>query len=417
VVQVTHSSSTAPGTITLSNLFVDVSNAVTNTATAFFNSTTVTCGTGSGALPAPAFTVLNLSLRVGGSDADATAVQNCELLHPGGALTVIVATDDDYQDALSASYLAGRTASGIGGGATGATTCVLITPTASLSPELLAALRFLGTTNVIVVGGPLAISPADITGLQSTQAYNVGGSTVRAQPSTGAAVLLLVQVIYGPTADATAADVDESVPFSPGTAVFPAAYGGAYNDTTGSSGNSAATAPTTPVATALLATDNAAQDAESASVLAFGGLRGQVGTIATPGTLSGFPLILTGQASLSPYAQAALLNLGVQQVILLGGPIAISDAVITGIQALGITVIRIAGQDATDTSQLLAQFTLNTTNAAGCAPGWAWGPIRPRSSPLPAVTSTPTGWWPVVWPRPTTRRFYSPRTRRPLAPT
>jgi hypothetical protein len=64
-----------------------------------------------------------------------------------------------------------------------------------------------------------------------------------------------------------------------------------------------------------------------------------------------------------------LVNDSIQQVIVMGGPIAISDNVLTQVEALGMTVIRIAGQDFTDTSQKLAQFDLNSVNSAGQANG------------------------------------------------
>jgi hypothetical protein len=50
--------------------------------------------------------------------------------------------------------------------------------------------------------------------------------------------------------------------------------------------------------------------------------------------------------------------LGIQQVYLLGGPGAVSDAVVTSIQNLGISVLRIAGLTYGDTSVELARFEL-----------------------------------------------------------
>jgi hypothetical protein len=46
-------------------------------------------------------------------------------------------------------------------------------------------------------------------------------------------------------------------------------------------------------------------------------------------------------------------------VIVMGGPDAISDNVLTQLEAQGVTVFRIAGIDMTDTAQLLARFELN----------------------------------------------------------
>ena len=210
-------------------------------------------------------------------------------------------------------------------------------------------MRLTGVTTVYVIGGPDAISRSLVTELQNTPAYICAGSQrVDAQ---GQVIDLVVQTIFGQTADDTASAVATFPgPKPPGTAAFHAAYGGQYNDTSGSGGSPIATAPDLAVTTAILATDQSFQDAASAS---------------SPAYTSGFPLVLTNQASLSPAAVTALTNLGVQQVIAMGGPIAISDAVLTQVEALGISVLRIAGTDFTDTSQLLAQFELNSVAPPG----------------------------------------------------
>jgi hypothetical protein len=71
------------------------------------------------------------------------------------------------------------------------------------------------------------------------------------------------------------------------------------------------------------------------------------------------PILLTEQGSLAPQAAAAIMNLGIQQVIVMGGPVAISDNVLTQLAAIGVSDFRIAGIDHTDTAQLLAHFELN----------------------------------------------------------
>ena len=102
---------------------------------------------------------------------------------------------------------------------------------------------------------------------------------------------------------------------------------------------------------------------------------------------SHFPLLLTPQGSLWPDAAAALTNDAVQQVIVMGGPVAVSDNVLTQVEAMGISVLRIAGQDFTDTSQLLAQFELNSVVPlaqpnAGQAIGLDYGPVFAASELL-----------------------------------
>ena len=86
-----------------------------------------------------------------------------------------------------------------------------------------------------------------------------------------------------------------------------------------------------------------------------------------------WPILLTQQAALSTQASAAIVDLGIKQVIVMGGPIAISDAVVLQVVALGVSVVRIAGTDLTDTAQLLAEFELSSTvNGSGQATGLGW---------------------------------------------
>jgi hypothetical protein len=276
----------------------------------------------------------------------------------------VLVTNGSYQDALSASYLAGRLGTGI-----------LTTNTNSVSPEALTALALTGVTQVFVVGGPLVVSPADITQLENTPSYLCGSGGVSPRINAlGQTINLQVQQIFGQTADDTAGAV-ATFPAAgfPGTANFQAAYGGSYNDTTGSSGSPATSAPGTPVATAILATDQSFTDAASASSVAYTGSR-QAAPV-PPGNGRGFPLLLTGQATLSPAAAEALTNDSIQQVIVMGGPIAISDNVLTQVEAMGIAVIRIAGQDFTDTSQQLARFELASTNLSFQSAGLDYDPF------------------------------------------
>ena len=58
----------------------------------------------------------------------------------------------------------------------------------------------------------------------------------------------------------------------------------------------------------------------------------------------------------------------------MGGPIAISDNVLSQVEAMGISVLRVAGQDFTDTSQLLAQFEMNSVNSSGITNGLDYDP-------------------------------------------
>jgi hypothetical protein len=362
--QIPTASSGTPGTVTLSGLAINFNSTgifpPTLTASLVYGAVNAACSTGGTAYAKNPFTVAFVAGRLFGQTQDATAGQlataqgNKPACTPGvpsaaNETPMILVTNASYQDALSASYLAGQLH-----------TDILTTPTASVSQDALNAIRLDGVTEVFVVGGPLAVSQANVTQLQNTPSFNCGGvsqrTTIDGQP-----VNLVVQQIFGQTADGTAAAV-ATFPGAglPGTGNFQGAYAGTFNDTTGSSGSPASSAPDTPVTTAILATDQSFTDSASASAIA---------------ATNHFPLLLTGPSSLSPDAVTALTNDAVQQVIVMGGPIAISDNVLSQVEAMGISVLRVAGQDFTDTSQLLAQFELASVNSAGITNGLDYDPF------------------------------------------
>ena len=99
------------------------------------------------------------------------------------------------------------------------------------------------------------------------------------------------------------------------------------------------------LATAILATGTTWQDAESASALAY---------------YEEMPILLTKPTSLPAVTVAALQDLNIKQVILMGGQIAVSNAVVTTLEGMTITVIRVAGKDYTDTAVKLATMEFAT---------------------------------------------------------
>lgn len=262
------------------------------------------------------------------------------------APSVVVTADFTPFDALSANYLASYLGTG-----------VLITPENSLSNAAANAIRQDGVGCVYIVGGTLAVSQAVQQQLASTQAYYPGGVTPVTNPITSAPVNLNVVRIAGQTAPDTASDVAQY----PGTnvpSVLPATPGayGSYNDTTGhgstTSPVASCAAPSVKshvtggncVKTAILATDIVFQDALSSGPLSYS---------------YELPVLTTDKDSLSSAAAAAIVNLGIQQVIIVGGPGAVSDAVATQVENLGASVLRIAGLTYSDTSVQLANFELN----------------------------------------------------------
>ena len=298
-------------------------------------------------------TVVRTSTRIYGQTADATAAAELGRVFPhsstatcagGSAHAVVLARDSGYQDALSSQDLAQHLSTG-----------TLLTPTETVSKSTLTALRVEGIQHVYVVGGPLAVSDTVVNQLQKTPAYDCGGTTV-ATKATGAQMDLSVTRIFGQSAAGTAEAVAEFVASAP-SLTFSGAYSGTnatggrgrFNDTAGNGSS----APSQALPTAILATGATWMDAESASALSYS---------------DGIPILLTTPTSLPATSVAALKALGVKQVVVMGGPLAVSDAVVNELETtLGIVVLRIAGKDYTDTSTELATFELSP---AGTGAGW-----------------------------------------------
>jgi putative cell wall-binding protein len=309
------------------------------------------------------FAVFNVQ-RIYGQVQDGTAAANLASVYspaanncpggnfPGGTRPVVLATDQNYPDALTAAYLASKLGTG-----------VLLTPTGSLSADAISGLRVEGITNVFIVGGPIAVSDAVVTQLKATPAYTCGG-TSEVTSLVGSVQNLTVTQIYGQTQYDTAQAVANYFGVTGlGIASFNGAYPtkttgtSTYNTTTGSSGTIAPSSATR-TRVAIVTTGENFPDATSASRLSYA---------------QQWPILLTEQASLAPQAQAAIINLGIQQVVVMGGPIAVSDAVVTQLEGLGVSVLRIGGSNQTDTSSLLAQFELNgTVNGGFASVGLGW---------------------------------------------
>ncbi len=288
--------------------------------------------------------------RIFGQTADGTAAAELASAFPPGACPgtagdrpVVLATDQSPSDALASAYLAAALGTG-----------TLLTPSTSLAPVTVQALRSEGITRVYVVGGPLAISTAVVDELGATPAYRCGGTG-----ATG--TNLEVTRIFGATAPTTAARIAATPPADfVGRLDLSGAYGGTnpsggvgrFNTTAGG----ASDAPSRPgaLATAIVATDRSFQDAESAAALSYG---------------AHVPVLLTTPGSLPASTRGALVALGITQVVVMGGPLAVATSVVGAMRALGISVLRVAGADGTATSVALAG--LETAPASlGSGLGW-----------------------------------------------
>ncbi len=285
-------------------------------------------------------------VRVAGETADATAATEFTRAFPYASAScpasraAVVATTKTYQDALSSQVLAADL-----------TTGTLLTPTESLSSATATAIKDEGISTVYVVGGPLALTTTVMKAIGNLPAYSCGGTS----PSGKIAVHRLA----GATQYATAMTVAEFVGKAQ-SASFEGAYAttnatggtGRFNDT-GAEGSGA---PTGSVPTAILASGQEFQDAQAASVIAYH---------------TKLPLLLTPATTLSATAVSAIEKLGVKQVILLGGPLAVTNTVEAALVAkTGVSVVRVAGKDATDTAGELARFEVAAaTTGLGWTPG------------------------------------------------
>lgn len=323
--------------------------------------------------PQPAVTSLD-NYRIAGQSADDTAAVAAESVErqlqmnggQGGA--VILASDAGYQDALSASFLGHapleyQTTSGGTGTMTLSVPVLLNPPSPPAQGEATTsagkAIKAMRATTVYVIGGTAAISQQVVAQLEQIQ---VGTET------NGSPQYPTVRRIAGYSAEQTASDVAE---YPSGMNVFlpptQAAYG-LYNS--GASESQPPPANSGNLATAILASADEFQDALSASPLAYGAT---------------LPVLLNASGTgLDPYAAAAISNLGIRQVIVVGGSSAISDQTVAALIAKGIYVLRIAGTSFSATSALLASYELND---------WAPGqtPEPPNDAGLGSYADAPLG--------------------------
>lgn len=267
-------------------------------------------------------------VRTGGSDRFQTA-RRIATERLGGSEAVILARADDFADALAASGLAGHlreTTDGYGP--------VLLTNTDSIPSATLNALDELGATTVYIVGGTQAVSQAVENQLRNRPSPGSGVFC----PGSSTTECLRVIRIAGANRYATAREVADFIGDA-GTVDLDPSDG--------------LTATAQRLKTAFLARGDVFADALA------------VGPLAYEGTASGgagdgnpMPILLTTPNALSPEAQAALVDLGIQQVVIAGGTVAVSQAVQDAVAALGIKVVRIAGANRQDTAAKVAAVAI-----------------------------------------------------------
>ena len=277
--------------------------------------------------------------RIQGSDRYATAAQIA--FQNFGCLdtkTVVIARGDAFPDALAASYLAGKNQAPI-----------LLTAPTTIPPETLQALEFHGVKNVVLVGGTAAISQGVQDFLDAKPTHACGGNASLTET-------IAVDRVFGADRFATAKNVAEK----PG-------LGAAGTLDSGINAGDCATL----VKTAIVASGENFPDALSAGGLAYGGAQ-------APGCGSGgIPLLLTTKDTLSAAAQGAITNLGIQQVILMGGTAAVAAGVETSLDNMpGVSVIRVAGPTAKARPSSSPTGSLVRHRVAAGTRGRSWCPVR-----------------------------------------
>ena len=229
--------------------------------------------------------------RVGGDTRYATAALAAERAFPSGSSVVVLASGTNFPDALSASGLAGALKAPL-----------LITDSATLSPETLACLQVLRATKIYVVGGSIAVGPAVLSALTAN------GFTI-------------VKQYAGLDRYDTSAQIAEDM---------------ATRSLIGTLGG---------VRTAFVVDGLNFPDGLAAGA---------------PAWKFHYPVIVTDPHTLQPATSSALAVAGIGQVIIVGGQGAVSSTVEQGINGRHVTTWkRFAGANRFDTAVQLAYYEID----------------------------------------------------------
>jgi putative cell wall-binding protein len=280
--------------------------------------------------------------RIQGADRYATAAQAARTFPCANNNHVVIARGDRFPDALAASFLAGKRNSPI----------LLVRPD-TVPQVTLDALKDLGASNVTIVGGELAITPAVATALDNAAAF----------PSCGLAASGTLNVTRVGGTDRF--DTARLVAAAGANLTNPVAGAG----TLGVVGNDAVACGGAKKKTAIIVTGEEFADALTAGSLAW------AGAPAACGNESALPLLLTRRDSLPSETSAALTSLGIEQALVVGGTAAVSTAVETAIDNVaGVTPVRVAGANRQATAVALANRILGKDGPAGL--DWNGGGTR-----------------------------------------
>ena len=324
-------------------------------------------------------TAVAIPNRIGGADRFETSAKIAGNVAECTEWAVVV-SGASYPDALSANYLAGALRS------LTATLFdnvpVLSVGTDAVPASIAAFMSAAGVKNVYIVGGTSAVSAAVQTALQATAATKcTGASTVGSSAPVPNQKLNVVRISGADRYATNRAVVNVA-------ADFYAANRNIVQLEFLQPGKR----------TAIIATGSSFADALAVGPVAYDGI----------------PLILTDGTTLSADAKGALTDNDITQVIIIGGTAAVSDAVKTSIEALGIFTGRISGADRYATATAWADFMAKgapTAPVAGAFDGGLrWGAadgllLASGTSFADALSGGPLGWtWdvPIILTDPTT---------------
>jgi putative cell wall-binding protein len=238
--------------------------------------------------------------------------------------SVVLASGENFPDALSGNFLAGSQG-----------TAILLTRQGSLPQATEDAFCELGVQRVFIVGGTAAVSTGVENAVKGLQQHNQGCNGL-----LGSNAHIAVTRLAGADRFATNRIVNE--------------YAAANNLNSTSVGTTNITFGVPAKRTALVATGANFPDALAAG----------------PATVFGtFPIILARGATLGSDGAAQFNDLGIQQAVIVGGTDVVSTAAETEITTAGAAVKRIAGADRYETATKLADFEITPQNATSTREG------------------------------------------------
>ena len=288
----------------------------------------------------------------------------------GGTRFALVGTADNFPDALSASYAAGRIGAAI----------LLVRPTVDALGQVSFALTNLGVTTVLVLGGPAAVPDTVVDFLKTlntscttnTQCGGPSNVVVNGDPRLAPGTKLAVTRVQDPLNDTRYGtmrllNILTGLPVSIPVVVQqvqPALFnqtgtpGAAVGTSQAATTVSAANKGCTFCRSAFLVSGTNFPDALAAGVRSYS---------------RGIPMILTDPAALSPEARQTLRDLQTQQVYIIGGTAAVSQAVqdelvkATQDGGLGLAVARISGADRLQTAVAIHAWATRLASNTGLA--------------------------------------------------